>query len=79
LYIHGELRKKINKKVALNYHEAPTSAFNHLKGQQRVTLEGFTDQFMEVYKNGRIYQKHPLPDIKMLPNSYLGDSRKMTN
>lgn len=51
LYIHGQLRKKIFKHVALNFHEAASKT---KLGEQapRVTLEGFSDKFLAAQRLG---------------------------
>ena len=45
LYIHGQLRKKLYKNVAMNFHEA--AVHSHFGASApRAELEGFTEQFM---------------------------------
>jgi len=51
LYIHGQLRKKIYKHVALNYHEAPAQACQTAPAT-RVQLEGFSEQFLAAQRRG---------------------------
>lgn len=60
LYIHGQLRKKIYKHVALNYHEAPAQAF-HKAAAPRVRLEGFSEQFLAAQQRGGYQAPDCLP------------------
>jgi hypothetical protein len=75
LYIHGQLRKKVYKHVALNYHEAPAQAFRKAP-TTRVRLEGFSAQFLAAQGRGASQAQDCLPELPTLPNCYTGDSRK---
>jgi hypothetical protein len=73
LYIHEQLRKKIYKHVAVNYHEAPGAAPRG-KPAARVRLEGFGKRFLAAQRGDGSGELHGLRQLPVLPNCYSGDS-----
>mmetsp|Transcript_21906 Transcript_21906/g.34027 ORF Transcript_21906/g.34027 Transcript_21906/m.34027 type:complete len:222 (-) Transcript_21906:2429-3094(-) len=78
LQLHEEVKSKLDSLPALNFVQHPTRAGRG----SRVHLEGFTSKYMKVLKREvaplPIAEHEGLPRQKLLPNSYIGDSNRLT-